>query len=57
MKKDMMDVLCCPMCKKALTLKIHEQQNDEVLSGTLVCSSCQISYEISEGIPNLLPRQ
>ncbi len=50
-----MDILCCPMDKGELELEIDEQNEDEVLTGTLVCADCGESYPIEDGIPNLLP--
>lgn len=57
MKKEMMDMLCCPSCKGKLTLSVDEQKDDEIITGYLFCSSCDVSYDISEGIPNLLPKK
>jgi uncharacterized protein YbaR (Trm112 family) len=57
MKKDMMDILCCPSCKGKLSLKITEEKDMEIISGRLRCSSCEVSYDIVEGIPNLLPKK
>ncbi|WP_267639405.1 methytransferase partner Trm112 [Haloarchaeobius amylolyticus] len=55
MKESLMDILCCPMDKGELELEIDEQNEDEVLTGTLVCADCGESYPIEDGIPNLLP--
>jgi len=56
MKKDIMDILCCPVCKGPLRLKIEEAEDDEVITGTLTCSTCQVSYPIRDGIADLLIR-
>ncbi len=50
-----MDILCCPVCKGDLTLHVIEENETEVMEGTLWCARCQVEYPISEGIPNLLP--
>lgn len=55
MKLDLMEILACPMCKGPLELKVEEQENDEVVTGSLVCPACNESYPITERIPNLLP--
>jgi uncharacterized protein YbaR (Trm112 family) len=56
MKKDLMDILACPLCKDPLTLAAEEESDDdEVVSGTLHCESCQEDYPIEDSIPNLLP--
>jgi len=54
MKRDLMEILCCPVCKGDLELKVT-QEKDEILEGTLYCKSCSHTYEIKDGIPNLLP--
>jgi uncharacterized protein len=55
MRKDLMEILACPMCKSELTLTIDEEKNDEVIRGTLLCSKCNERYPIEDSIPNLLP--
>ena len=57
MKKDLMDILVCPVCKEALELRVEFEEGDEVLEGALLCAKCEESYPISDGIPNLLPPQ
>lgn len=56
MEKDLMDILRCPEDKGRLELDIDEEDEDgEVLEGTLTCQECSHAYPIDEGIPNLLP--
>ncbi|MCH7953979.1 MAG: methytransferase partner Trm112 [Chloroflexi bacterium] len=55
MRKDLMDILACPMCKGELKLKIDEEEGEEVMKGTLSCAKCNEDYPIEDGIPNLLP--
>lgn len=55
MKKELMDILACPMCKGSLELEITEEDDYEVVTGTLKCNSCSENYPITETIPNLLP--
>lgn len=57
MKKEMMDILCCPICKNPLQLHIEKEDNDEIISGTLSCSHCEKEYPITEGIPNFIDEQ
>ncbi|MBS3777751.1 MAG: methytransferase partner Trm112 [Candidatus Thermoplasmatota archaeon] len=54
MKKDMMDMLCCPACKSPLELTIDLEDNNEVIKGKLKCTSCDTSYPIVDGIPNFI---
>ena len=55
MKRSLMDILCCPVCKGDLTLQADKENEKEILEGTLRCSACRVDYPIHEGIPNLLP--
>ena len=55
MKKDLMDILACPLCKGPLALAVEEEDEVEVVRGTLRCEGCQESYPIEDSIPNLLP--
>ncbi len=55
MKKDLMDILACPMCKGTLALTVDQEEGDEVVEGSLYCAHCDERYPISESIPNLLP--
>jgi uncharacterized protein YbaR (Trm112 family) len=56
MKKDLMDIICCPTCKGDLSLKIEKEDEIEIVTGTLTCKKCSVDYPIEEGIPNLLPK-
>jgi uncharacterized protein YbaR (Trm112 family) len=55
MKKELMALLVCPVCKGKLELKTEKAENEEIISGALYCQRCQVSYPISDTIPNLLP--
>ncbi len=55
MRKDLMDILACPMCKSELELTTDEEEGDEVIKGSLSCAKCNERYPIDDGIPNLLP--
>ena len=55
MRKDMMDILACPVCKSALTLTVESEDGDEVVTGSLHCAKCNETYPIADTIPNLLP--
>lgn len=56
MKRKMMDILCCPVCKGDLELRVDTEDENEILEGGLNCAACRVDYPIHEGIPNLLPR-
>jgi uncharacterized protein YbaR (Trm112 family) len=55
MKKELMNILVCPVCQGDLELKVTEENNDEVVTGSLRCSRCGVAYPIKETIPNMLP--
>ena len=55
MKRELMDIICCPVCKGELKLTVQEENDVEILAGTLECASCSVTYPIEDGIPNLLP--
>jgi len=57
MKEDLVEILCCPVCKEELKLQVEERNDDEILKGTLTCMKCAQKYPISDGIPDLLPKQ
>jgi uncharacterized protein YbaR (Trm112 family) len=56
MKKDTLDILCCPTCKADLNLKIDLEKDNEIIKGSLTCIKCKNKYEINDGIPELLPK-
>jgi uncharacterized protein YbaR (Trm112 family) len=56
LKKDIIEILCCPTCKGELKLDITKENNNEILEGFFTCKKCNIKYKIEEGIPNLLPK-
>jgi uncharacterized protein YbaR (Trm112 family) len=55
MKKELMDIIVCPVCKGELELTISEEKDGEIVSGTLTCRKCNVIYPIEDTIPNLLP--
>jgi len=55
MKRSLMDILCCPVCKGDLVLHVDAENDKEILEGSLNCAACSTQYPIHEGIPNLLP--
>ena len=55
MKRSLLDILVCPMCKGDLTLAVDEEGDAEIVSGALHCTSCGLDYPIEDTIPNLLP--
>ena len=57
MKKELIDILVCPVCKGKLELSV-EQENEkekEIVTGSLYCPTCAQHYPVVDTIPNLLP--
>ena len=50
-----MDILACPMCKGELELNVAEENEKEIVTGSLYCQKCKERYPIVDTIPNLLP--
>ncbi len=55
MKKELMEILACPVCKGDLELKVDKEDAGEIITGSLRCTKCNESYPIEDSIPNLLP--
>ncbi len=59
MKKSLMDILACPMCKHyPLNLHIFEEKKFvevEVVEGSIVCEKCARWYPIIGEVPHMLP--
>jgi uncharacterized protein len=55
MKYELMEILCCPMCKGDLVLTVDEEDDKEIIKGSLFCGKCNEHYPIEDGIPNMLP--
>jgi uncharacterized protein YbaR (Trm112 family) len=55
MKRALLDIICCPVCKGDLILAVSKENEKEILEGELRCTACRVIYPIHDGIPNLLP--
>ncbi|MBI4266937.1 MAG: methytransferase partner Trm112 [Chloroflexi bacterium] len=55
MKKDLVNILACPVCQGKLELTVAKDSGREVITGALYCRRCHELYPIADGIPNLLP--
>jgi len=55
MKRELMDILACPVCKGKLELSVEEESEKEIVTGSLYCPKCNVCYLIVDTIPNLLP--
>ena len=54
MRRDLMDILVCPVCKERLELVVEREEDGEIITGTLTSAACSTTYPIEDGIPNLL---
>jgi uncharacterized protein YbaR (Trm112 family) len=59
MRRDLMDILACPVCKGDLELLVEQESEEdgEVVTGALRCARCAHDYPINEAIPDLRPPQ
>ena len=56
MKKNLLDILACPMCKKhPLELIEIKSKGDEIQEGAIYCTACERYFLIIEEIPVMLP--
>jgi uncharacterized protein YbaR (Trm112 family) len=55
MRRTLLDILACPMCKSPLTLTVKEENDVEIVQGNMHCENCKEDYPIDDSIPNLLP--
>ena len=56
MRRNLIDILACPVCKNPLELSVMQEDSEEVITGSLYCKHCKDTYPIEDSIPNLLPR-
>jgi uncharacterized protein YbaR (Trm112 family) len=56
MKRSLLPLLCCPVCKGDLTLTVTDGDDQVVREGKFHCPVCRVDYPIEDGIPDLLPR-
>ncbi len=55
MRRRLLEILACPRCKGDLDVEVAEENEEEILTGKLICRSCGEVYPIEDGIPNMLP--
>jgi len=55
MRRRIIPLLCCPVCKGDLNLTVTVEDETEIIEGVLHCPACGVDYPINEGIPDLLP--
>ena len=55
MKYDLMEILVCPTCKGTLVLTVDEENDGDIIKGSLTCEACNEIFPIEDTIPNMLP--
>ena len=55
MRETLCNHLCCPECGSDLDLEPDEIDDDEILSGSLSCPSCEQRWPIVRGVPRFVP--
>jgi SAM-dependent methyltransferase len=55
MKQKLLDYIGCLYCHTSLSLIDIIEENQEIMSGKLVCEKCKRKFPIINGIPRLLP--
>jgi len=55
MRRELMDILACPVCKGPLELRVEKEEGPEIITGTLHCIQDHEEYPIVDSLPNLLP--
>jgi uncharacterized protein YbaR (Trm112 family) len=50
-----MEYLVCPVCHGELVLTVDDENDKEIVTGTLYCRVCDERYPIVETIPDLRP--
>jgi 2-polyprenyl-3-methyl-5-hydroxy-6-metoxy-1,4-benzoquinol methylase len=53
MYRHVLDILACPGCghDQALDLEVAEATGEDVITGSLACPSCQVRFQVTNGIP------
>ena len=57
MKRKLIEILVCPLCKVEIKLSVEEENGRVIVSGSLYCPKCKVNYPIKDTIPNLLPQE
>jgi uncharacterized protein YbaR (Trm112 family) len=55
MNKKYLNIICCPVCKGELNLRVNKACADDIIDGTLTCIRCNARYCIKNGTAILVP--
>jgi ubiquinone/menaquinone biosynthesis C-methylase UbiE/uncharacterized protein YbaR (Trm112 family) len=53
MREALISILCCPVCRGSLTIRMDDVTGSGGPEGTLRCEKCQVEYSIHKGLPRL----
>lgn len=56
MKRELLELICCPACGETLTVEAAELRDGEIWEGSLRCADCDTSYDVHKGMPYLYAR-
>lgn len=54
MRKNLMDILCCPICKSDLHITAIKENEFDIIDGNLSCNKCNRKFIIKDEIPHML---
>ena len=54
MRRELLGLLACPVCRCEFDLRESITEEGEVLEGRLICSGCNKEFPVADGIPKLL---
>ncbi len=57
MRRELMNLLVCPVCRGGLALDAARESEDDIESGTLSCGSCAARYPILHFVPRFVPQE
>ena len=55
MKRSLLDIICCPVCKGDLVLHVVNEDETEIVEGSLTCPVCDVRYPIRRGFLTSFP--
>lgn len=56
MQEALLELINCPVCQAALSVNAAQRLETEIWRGALVCTQCQATYPVQQGMPQLYVR-
>ncbi|WP_202319924.1 methytransferase partner Trm112 [Archaeoglobus neptunius] len=57
MRRRLLEILECPICKSDLEVEVYEEDEEEIISGKVRCKQCKAEFPIENKILNMLPEE